>query len=527
MRTVAQTFARILAEAGVRYVFGHPGGEVAHLIEALRQDEIPFVLTRHEATAAFLAASWGELSGRPGVCLSTLGPGATNLLSGVAHAYLDRCPMIAITAQLATDRQIRATHQHLDLTRLFAPVTKASIKVAADNAAMALEHALYLATTERPGPVHLEIPSNVANQPHVGATRGVRFGSIGAASAPSVEEAAELLAAARRPAILAGIGATRCGATAALVRLAEGLGAPVVTTPKAKGVFPENHRLSAGVMDMTGEAIVNDLLREADLLLAAGFDVVELIKPWGFQAPVIHVDTVPNADQLYDARLEVVGNVASALDVLAQRARLAAWPDGRIAEHRRRLRAALVPRSEGLAPHTVMEIVRAALPRHGVVASDVGAHKILLGQVWTAYEPRTYLVSNGLSSMGAGVPGALAAKLLAPDRPAVAIVGDGGLGMYLGEIETAVRLGVSLPIVVLVDGSLSLIKLGQVQRGYEPSGVDFHNPRFAEMAGCFGAAGVRVESADEVRVAIERALEHPGVTLIEAIVDARAYTGGE
>lgn len=527
MSTVAQAIARTLAEAGVRYVFGHPGGEVAHLIEALRQEGIPFVLTRHEATAAYLAASWGELSGQPGVCVSTLGPGATNLLSGVAHAFLDRCPMIAITAQLATDRQIRATHQHLDLARLYAPVTKATIQIAADNAATAVEHALYLATTERPGPVHLEIPSNVANQTHHGPSRGVRRGDLGAPSAPSVEEAARLLATAKRPAILAGLGAVRCQASAALIRLAEALGAPVVTTPKAKGVFPEDHSLAAGVMDMTGETVVNELLAEADLLIAAGFDVVELIKPWAFKAPLIHIDTVPNVDQLYDAHLEVVGNVASALGDLASSARPASWPDGRIADSRRRLRAALVPTTSGLAPHTVMELVRAALPRDGIVASDVGAHKILLGQVWTAYEPRTYLVSNGISAMGTGLPAALAARLFSPDRPAVAIIGDGGMGMYLGEIETAVRLGVALPIVVLVDGSLSLIKLGQVQRGYEPSGVDFQTPRLADLAGCFGAAGVRVETADQVKTAIDRALEHRGVTLIEAIIDARAYSGGE
>lgn len=527
MNSVAQTIARTLAEAGVRYVFGHPGGEVAHLIEALRQEEIPFILTRHEATAAFMAASWGELTGQPGVCVSTLGPGATNLVSGVAQAYLDRCPMIALTAQLATDRQIRATHQQLDLTRLYAPVTKATIKVAADNAATAVEQALYLSTTERPGPVHLEIPSNVATQEHVGPTRGVRFGNVGSPSAPSVSEAARLLAAAKRPALLAGIGAVRCEASPALIRLAETLGAPVVTTPKAKGVFPEDHPLSAGVMDMTGEAVVNELLGEADLLVTAGFDVVELIKPWAFKAPVVHIDTVANVDQLYEAELEVVGNVAEALDALAGAAAPTAWPAGRVAEHRSRLRAALTPKAAGLAPHTVMELARAALPRDGVVASDVGAHKILLGQVWSAYEPRRYLVSNGLSSMGTGVPGALAAKLLWPDRPALAIVGDGGLGMYLGELETAVRLGVSLPIVVLVDGSLSLIKLGQVQRGYPPSGVDFQRPRLAELAPCFGARGVRVESVDQVKAALDQAIEYKGVTLIEAIIDAGAYTGGE
>lgn len=526
MSTVAQIIARTLATAGVRYVFGHPGGEVAHLLEALRQEGVAFVLTRHEATAAYLAASWGELSGQPGVCLSTLGPGASNLLSGVAHGYLDRCPMVAITAQLATDREIRATHQRLDIQAMFAPVSKASIRVASDTAATAIEHALYLATAERPGPVHLEIPSNVAGQEFQGTTRAVR--PAPRVSRPSITPAIEMVAQAKRPAILAGIGAARSQATPALIRLAESLDAPVVTTPKAKGVFPEDHHLAGGVMDMTGEEVVNDLLHEADLLITAGFDVVELIKPWGFRAPILHLDTVPNVDQLYAADLEIIGAVDGALEGLADAITTpTAWPAGRLAEHRARLNAALVPSCPGLAPHTVMRTARAVLPRNGVVASDVGAHKILMGQVWAAYEPHTYLVSNGLSAMGTGLPAAMAAKLLWPERPALAIIGDGGLGMYLGEIETAVRLGLNLPIIVLVDGSLSLIRLGQGQRGYPAYGVDFNRPRLAELAGCLGAHGVRVTTEAETHTALDAALERKGVTLIEAIIDASAYGGGE
>ncbi|HZW31732.1 MAG TPA: thiamine pyrophosphate-binding protein [Isosphaeraceae bacterium] len=529
MATVAQVIARSLARAGVRYVFGHPGGEVAHLIEALRREGIPFVLTRHEATAAFMAASWGELSGQPGVCLSTLGPGATNLLSGVAHAFLDRCPLVAITAQLATSRQVQATHQHLDLAALYAPVTKATITVGADTAGVAVERALYLAMAERPGPVHLIVPSNVASQESPGPVwdRPLSIPARPGVDPAAIEAAGELLARAHRPAVLVGIGAVRCGASEPLRRLAEALRAPVVTTPKAKGILPEDHPLAAGVLDMTGDAVVDELLREADLLVTAGLDVVELIKPWTFEAPVVHLDTVPNVERLYAARLEVIGDVAAALAGLAERARPSAWAEERLRVHRQRLRAALTARVPGLAPQTVMEIVREVLPRNGVVACDVGAHKILLGQVWTAYEPRTYLVSNGLSSMGAGLPGALAARLWWPKRPVVAIIGDGGFGMYLGELETAVRLGVALPIVVLVDGSLSLIKLGQLQRGYLPSGVDFGCPRLAEIARGFGAVGVRVETAEAVRAAMEQALGHSGITVIEAIVDAGAYSGGE
>jgi acetolactate synthase-1/2/3 large subunit len=350
-----------------------------------------------------------------------------------------------------------------------------------------------------------------------------------ALAAPALDETIDLLAEARRPIILAGIGALRSAATPSLLRLAEALGAPVVTTPKAKGVIPEDHPLAGGVMDMTGEAIVNELIGEADVILTAGFDVVELIKPWAFRAPVVHVDAIPNVDQLYDAHFEVVGDVATALAALAERmpSDRPRWPAERLREHRRRLRAALVPRSEGLAPHTVMEVVRAAMPRETIVASDVGAHKILLGQLWTAYAPKSYLVSNGISAMGTGLPAALAAKLVWPERPAVAIVGDGGLAMYLGEIETAVRLGVDLPIVVLVDNSLSLIKLGQQQRGYPSFGVDFRSPAFAELAPTLGAKGIRVETAPEVDAAVDRARREGGVTVIEALIDGRAYTGGE
>lgn len=526
MSTVAQVVAQKLAEAGVRYVFGHPGGEVAHLLEALRQSGIEFVLTRHEATAAYLAGSWGELTGEPGVCLATLGPGASNLLSGVANAFLERAPVIAITAQLTTDREIRATHQRLDLAALFAPVSKASLRIAADTAAAAVEHAYYLATAERPGPVHLEIPSNVAGQEFRGSSRPMRRAP--ALPAPDVAEAATLLARARRPVVVAGLGAIRAEASPALRRLAEALGAPVVTTPKAKGVFPEDHPLAAGVVDMTGAEIVNDLLAEADLILAAGFDVVELIKPWAFPAPVIHLDSQPNLEGIYEAQVEVVGNLAGALSQLADRVSGAAtWPVEHLAGHRARLQAALEPSIEGLSPHAVMRAVRAALPRDGVIASDVGAHKILLGQVWEAYEPRTYLVSNGLSAMGTGLPAAIAAKLERPERPAAAIVGDGGIGMYLGEIETAIRLGIDLPIVVLVDGSLSLIRLGQHQRGYPAYGVDFTQPRLAELAACLGAHGERVTTEEAARRAIEAARERKGVTLIEARIDRGAYSGGE
>lgn len=497
-------------------------------MESLRQEGVEFVLTHHEATAAYVAASWGEITGRPGVCVSTLGPGASNLLSGVAHGFLDRCPMIAITAQLATDREIRATHQRLDLHALFAPVTKASIRVAADTAATAVEHALYLSTAERPGPVHLEIPSNVAGQPFTGAERGATFAAYDTGPTSGTGSAHPTVGSARRPIILAGIGAVRGDAGAAIRRLAEALSAPVVTTPKAKGILPEDHSLAGGVVDMTGDAVVAELLREADLMIAAGFDVVELIKPWTYTAPVIHVDTVPNVDQLYPAETEIVGNIAASLDHLATTVEArSTWPTERLAEHRERLRAALRPTCDGLAPHTVMQIVRSIFPRNAVVASDVGAHKILLGQVWTTYEPRTYFVSNGLSAMGTGIPSAIASKLARPERPTVAIVGDGGLTMYLGELETAVRLGLDLTIVVLVDGSLSLIKLGQAQRGYQPFGVDFQRIRISDVASAIGARGVRVETESQVRDAVSGALAGGGVTVVEAIIDASAYTGGE
>jgi len=325
---VSEVLAETLRAAGIPFAAGHPGGEVTHLIEGLRRRGVPFYLTRHEATAAFLAAAYGELTGRPGLCIATLGPGATNLISGVAHAYLDRAPLLALTGQIPTDRYLRFPHQRLDLGGLYRPVTKLTVRLEAETVRETVHLALRLAVTERPGPVHLELPSNVAAQPAAErpglAERWGDWlpvaGSEGAVAADpaALQAALDRLERARRPLIAVGLAALRGHAPAHLVGLAERLGAPVVTTTKAKGVIPEDHPLAAGVFDMYGEAVVRELVGQSDCVLAVGLDATEFIHPWTFTVPVVYLDTVPNTDQFVPAVCEVVGPLGEQLEGAAQ-----------------------------------------------------------------------------------------------------------------------------------------------------------------------------------------------------------------
>jgi len=535
---VSEVLAETLRAAGIPFAAGHPGGEVTHLIEGLRRRGVPFYLTRHEATAAFLAAAYGELTGRPGLCIATLGPGATNLISGVAHAYLDRAPLLALTGQIPTDRYLRFPHQRLDLGGLYRPVTKLTVRLEAETVRETVHLALRLAVTERPGPVHLELPSNVAAQPAAErpglAERWGDWlpvaGSEGAVAADptALQAALDRLERARRPLIAVGLAALRGHAPAYLVALAERLGAPVVTTTKAKGVIPEDHPLAAGVFDMYGEAVVRELVGQSDCVLAVGLDATEFIHPWTFTVPVVYLDTVPNTDQFVPAVCEVVGPLGPLVAALAARVTPGPrWPADEVARHRTRLRAAIEGQGPELQPQQVLAVARRLFPRETVVSVDVGAHKILAGQYWTTYAPRTYLVSNGLSAMGYSLPAAMAARLVHPDRPVLAFVGDGGLGMYLGELETVARLGLRLVVVCLNDQSLSLIRLGQVRRGYPPYGVDFRNPDFAAVARECGWTGLAAETVAEVERALRVALESPGPVLVEARIQPEGYTVAE
>lgn len=523
--SVADVLARTIASAGIRFAFGHPGGEVVLLIDALRRNGVPFLLTHHEASAAFMALGHGEITGKPGVCVATLGPGATNLLTGVASGLLERAPLLALTGALSSAAPAGTTHQALDLNALYRPVTKASWAVTADDAGPKVRSALDLTRRPRRGSVHLSVPADVA------ASRAVTDEDPAGPSQPAlagrdpdaIDRAIRILAVASRPAIIVGLGAVQTHSAEPVVALARALRAPVATLPKAKGVFPEDDPWFAGTLEMAGDDLVVEFLTDADAIIAVGVDPVEFDKPWRLQAPVIRVDELPDPDGFVPIDVDLVGDVPATLQRLAQAGRPSSWPSDSTASLRARLRDLLRPHGARLHPTDVVDAVRAALPREAIATSDVGAHKMLVGQAWSSYAPRTFFMANGLSSMGYSIPVATAACLLRPDRPVVAFVGDGGLTMYLGELETLVRAGVDLLIVVFADRSLELIRRAQLRREVPTEGTSFSDPDFSALGSVFGITCVEVDTKAALERALPSLLVRRGVRLLAVRIDGADY----
>ncbi len=523
---VSEVIGAYLRAAGIGHVFGYPGDPSVEFLEALRRQDTQFVLGAREGTAGLMACAYGQLTGKPGVCLSTLGPGATNLVNAVASAKLDRTPMLAISGQIETKREPTFTHQVVDHTLLFSPVSKWCVAVQPNTVGAVMRKALRIACAERPGPVHLTTAADVVGA--VATDAEVRLPPLCAQrlapqlfACESGVEPLQRVRAAKRPIIVAGLSAVQAEAGNALRRLAEALSCPVVLAPMAKGLLPEDHALFAGTLDMACNALVWDFLRRADLLLTVGFDAVELIKPWSVTAPALHIDTVPNSDQIVPAEIEWVGDIASICDGLADAlgAIEARWSEREIAAHRAALRDRFAQgRVAGrLNPSEVVDAVRAAMPRGTIVSTDVGSHKLLVGQGWTAHAPRELLTSNGLSSMGYGLPAAMVAKLLHRDREVVAFTGDGGLAMVQGELRVAASLKLGLVVVVFCDDSLNRIELKQAAKGYPAWGTRIDATDIEGLAHAMGCDGVCVDSV----AALERALAQPRSRARPLVIGAR------
>ena len=534
---VSEVMVQYLEATGVRDLFGYPGDPNVEFMEAARRAGMRFVLARREGTAGLMAEAYGFMTGRPGVCMSTLGPGSSNLVNAVANARLDRVPMIAISGQIERRREQTFTHQVLDHTLLFSPVSKWATQVAPDTVAGVMRKALRTALAERPGPVHITTHADV-----VGAAASddqVLLPPLRAAASPlqvfaPEAQAADLprrLRAARRPAVLAGIAAQRAagvaGASGSLAKLADVLGVPVVVSPMAKGVIPEDHPCYAGTLDMACNALVWEFLKGCDLLLAVGFDAVELIKPWQLSVPTVHIDATPNTDQIYPADAEWVGDIGAVLEAIA-----AAWQGepkweaAEIARHRVALRAAYYAgRVEGrLNPTDVVDLAREALPREAIATADVGSHKLLVGQGWAAYEPRSVLMSNGLSSMGYSLPAAMVAKLLEPSREVVCFIGDGGMAMVQGELRLAASLGLGILVIVFCDDSLNRIEIKQAMRNYPSWGTRIEPTDLAQLARSMGCEGAMLGSAAELSQLLSGARPKDRPLVVGARIDPAQYT---
>lgn len=526
--TVAEALAQALRRAGVARVFGLPGGETAEVLDSLRRAGLEFLPVHHEASAVYMAEATARLTGRPGAALATLGPGATNALAGAAHAWLDRAPVLILTARVPQRLLPLRSHQHVDLAALFGPVTKASLDLRARGAAATVEAALALAQRARPGPVHLQVANEEAARPVVEGPPALEAPRmLPPPDEAALEAARAMLARARRPVLVAGLGLEPEAPYTELRRLAEAAAAPVVLTPKAKGALPADHPLFAGVVGLTMTDPVYEVLEEADLVLAVGFDVVELVRPWVHPAPLVWLAPWPNEDPRLPAAVEWVGPLAPALAELARGPFGTApdWGERRVRRHREAHHARSLPRPAAgrLAPQAVLEAVRAAVPPEAVVTTDVGSHKILAALEFPALRPNTYLVANGLSPMGYGLPAAVAAALVDPTRPVVCLTGDGGLLMALGEMRLLSDLQAPLAVVVFRDDAFDLIRSHQVRQGKPVFGTEFAGPDFVTVARGFGVEACRVEDHARLAEALTEGLASGRPLLVEVLVDPRLY----
>ena len=525
--TAAGLIVKCLENEGVDYIFGVPGEENMDLLDALLGSSIRFIMTRHEQGAAFMADVYGRLTGKAGVCLSTLGPGATNLITGVADANMDRAPVVALTAQADRDRMHKESHQHLDIVTLFRPVTKWNTSLTIpDIIPEAFRKAFKLAQSEKPGATHIEIPEDVARMETDGQPLLVQWHHPGGAAPEQIEKASCVISEATHPIVLAGNGVIRGRDSEALVRFAETLNIPVATTFMAKGVIPDTHRLAHGAIGWQTHDYVNCEFAEADVVIAIGYDIVEYApRAWNPQRDkrIVHVDMAPaEVDAAYIVNVGVVGDITSSLDALAHRAK----PHSATCCSRSRqmlhdeLEQGRHDTSFPLKPQRILADLRSALADDDIVISDVGAHKVWLARLFPCLQPNTCIISNGFAAMGMAVPGAVAAKLAHPDRRVVAVTGDGGFLMNSQELETAARLETPFVVLVFNDRSYGLIRWKQMQQFDRPAFVDFTNPDFVKYAESFGANGYRIESADELAPALRTALRSNRLTIIDCPVDA-------
>ncbi len=527
----AELLVRCLANEGVTTIFGLPGEETLALTDALVESGIRFVACRHEQGAAFMADVWGRLTGEAGVCLATLGPGATNLMTGVADANLDRAPMVAITGQAGRDRIHKESHQYVDVVGMFRPITKWNTRLElASVIPEAVRKAFKVAEGEKPGACHIELPEDVADElvdsssAPLSATRPRRPSP----DRPALRQAAELIDRARDPLIFAGNGVIRGKASVALREFAGRTGIPVANTFMAKGCLPWDHDLALGTIGLQLRDAVSCGFDRADLVIAAGYDPVEYApRLWNPDRgkTIVHIDFTPaEVDEDYQPAVEVVADVREALDLLRDLVSVRRDPTPARALHEwilGELEQGATDDGFPVKPQRILHDLRTVLAPDDIVISDVGAHKLWVARLFQATNPNTVIISNGYASMGIALPGAIAAKMLHPERRVVAVAGDGSFLINVQELETAVRLGVRLVVLIFRDDAYGVIRWKQLARYGRESGVAFGNPDFVRLAESFGCRGLRVERAQELGPALETAFAAPAPCIVDVPVDYR------
>ncbi|RMF20637.1 MAG: acetolactate synthase large subunit [Cyanobacteria bacterium J083] len=525
----AQLLVQCLENEGVEYVFGLPGEENLHVLEALRDSSIEFITTRHEQGAAFMADVYGRLTGKAGVCLSTLGPGATNLMTGVADANLDGAPLVAITGQVGTDRMHIESHQYLDLVAMFAPVTKWNKQIVRpDNTPEIIRKAFKIAQTEKPGAVHIDVPENIAAMEVLGQPLRKVSQEKTYASYRSIAQAAIAISKAKNPLILAGNGIIRAHASEALTEFATQLNIPVANTFMGKGAIPYTHPLALWTIGLQQRDLITCAFEESDLVIAVGYDLIEYSpKKWNPEGkiPIIHIGVNPaEIDSCYIPLVEVFGDISDSLiDIMKRTDRFGAKTQPSIDSIRQEIRQDYEyyaqDESFPLKPQKIIYDLRQVMNGEDIVISDVGAHKMWMARNYHCDAPNTCIISNGFAAMGIAIPGAIAAKLVHPDKQVVAVTGDGGFMMNSQELETALRVGNPFVTLIFNDNGYGLIEWKQIDQFGHSSFVKFGNPDFVKLAESMGLKGYRIQAAADLIPTLKTALAQEVPAIIDCPVD--------
>jgi len=523
----AKLLVKCLENENVEYIFGIPGEENIAIMDALLDSKIEFITTRHEQGAAFMADVYGRLTGRAGVCMSTLGPGATNLVTGFADANMDRAPIVAIAGQGSTTRLHKESHQILDLVNLFAPISKYSVQVLMPEIVPeVVRKAFKFAEAEKPGGAFIDFPENVADM----VIEDVEPLKVQAPQAPVAplgigKKVIDLLNAAKNPVIIAGNGVIRFDACAELQAFAEAANAPVATTFMAKGALPSSHPMSIGTVGLKAHDLVAFGIEEADLVICVGLDMVEYSPNyWNPKADIkiVNVDASPaEVDEHYIPEIGMIGDIKDSLQRLADRCDR--HHDNKVAKLREKIMTELNAHNDDNSyppkPQKIIADLRAAMNDEDIVISDVGAHKMWMARMFQAEQPNTCIISNGFASMAIALPGAIAAKLINPDKNILAVAGDSGFMMNCQEIETAMRLGLNITVIIFNDNKYGLIEWHQMREYGRSASIDVTNPDFVKFAESFGAKGYRVEKTEDLQATIETAMNDGTVSIIDCPVD--------
>jgi acetolactate synthase-1/2/3 large subunit len=497
-------------------------------MEAMRTGEVEFVLVSNEATAGFMADVCGRINGKPGACYGTFGPGATNLTTGVGCAYLDHSPLLAFTTEARDAMRQRTMQMWIDHQALFKPLTKWTTTLRPHNLRQDFARAVQVALSEVPGPVHLGLPEDVGYEDiptdRIATPELLR---LPLPTPQQMEDIRQLLSSARKPLLAVGLSVMRTGAWEALRRFIETQRLPAVFTPMAKGLLDEAHPCYAGVLFHGLSDIIAQTNQQADLVIALGYDPVEFnYEDWMPQAPLMSIDTVPvDIDRsTYLVACEVVCDLRSAIEQLATFPKFSnAWDLQALARRRAQMFARLTPDTTQFSPHHVLTTMRQLMPRDAILTCDVGAHTHLIGQLWRPYAPGNFLMTNGWSAMGFGIPAAMAAKLCRPDRTVACVTGDGGFLMMVGEMATAARLGLPVIFVVLTDRNLQLIKIKQERKGYPQYGTALYTAAYRSVPQYFGVPVIAARDAKAFHEAFGTALTMSGPVIVEAMVDPHEY----